>query len=220
MAGVFRSLRIFKPKKRSFFASLRSSFLTGVLVLTPLVAVVSIVIWIGILLMKARNLVPNALSPKALFSIEDPLLSKILEFFQISLIWIFVFFLVCAVGLVSRHYLGHKLLEIIGRILIRVPVLRTVYTTLDQLLKTFAADRSKNFRKVVEIEYPRKGITTLALVTGERANTKQVTVFVPTTPNPTSGFYLKLSSDEVKDVNMTVEDALKEILSMGLVHRD
>jgi uncharacterized membrane protein len=107
----------------------------------------------------------------------------------------------------------------------RVPVLRTVYTTLEQLIQTFATGQTKNFRRVVQVEYPRAGLYTLAFVTGER-NThpitgrsgKFVTIYVPTTPNPTSGFYLTASVEEIKDVDISVEQALKEIISMGIVH--
>ena len=97
--------------------------------------------------------------------------------------------------------------------------MRTVYSSLEQLTATFAtnAGSSKNFRRVVQIEYPRKGIYSLALVTGEKSG--MLRVFIPTTPNPTSGFYLFIPSEDAKSVDLTVEDAIKEIISMGIIQK-
>jgi uncharacterized membrane protein len=123
--------------------------------------------------------------------------------------------------------LGKRLLKAVAGFVSRVPVLNTVYSTLEQLVETFASGQRKNFRRVVIVEYPRKGICTLAFVTGERETnpmtglkTKMLNVYVPTTPNPTSGFYLTLPADEVKEAQMSVEEALKEIISMGIVHKN
>jgi uncharacterized membrane protein len=183
--------------KTRFTASLRNNVIAGVLVLVPIGAVVWIVLWLWDLMVRVAKYLPSGPVPK-------PFLFGLI----IGIIW--------AVGLVSRNYFGERVLGMLAHLLARVPVLSTVYSTLEKLLRAFASGGAKNFSRVVQIEYPRKGLYTLAFVTGERG--RQLTIYVPTTPNPTSGFYLFVDADEVKNVDLSVEDALKEIISMGIVH--
>ncbi len=198
--------------------SFRSNLITGVLVLAPIGAVLFIVVWIWNLLMSVSQLIPYGLRPRVFFGLRDPLAVGFIDFMITLGVLFLILLLVWGVGLISRYYLGKRILESISHFVARVPVLSTVYSTLEQLLKTFTAGGSKNFRRVVQVEYPRKGLYTLAFVTGERD--KFLKIYVPTTPNPTSGFYLTVAADEVKDVGISVEDALKEIISMGIVHKD
>lgn len=198
--------------------SFRNNVITGVLVLAPIGAVLGIVVWIWNLLTSLTMLIPAELSPKALLGIGHPIASRAIDFLMTIVMLIVVLTFVWSAGLISRNYLGARIIEGIRGFVGRVPVLRAVYSTLEQLLQTFASGQSKNFRRVVQIEYPRKGLYTLAFVTGERD--RFLSIYVPTTPNPTSGFYLTVAADEVKDVGLSVEDALKEIISMGLIHKD
>lgn len=195
----------------------RSNLITGVLVLAPIGAVLGIVVWFWNQLIGLSHVVPYEYSPKVLLGIHSGIAAHLVDFvftlvvFGIIIVWVW------GVGAISSHYLGQRIFVWISQAVSRVPVLSTVYSTLEQLLKTFASGQAKNFRRVVEVEYPRKGIYTLAFVTGEREG--HLTIYVPTTPNPTSGFYLIVPSTDVKDAGKTVEEALKEIISMGIVHK-
>lgn len=198
--------------------SIRGNIVTGVLVLAPLGAVLVIVVWFWNLVMGLARIVPIEYGPKALLGLEHPFAVRGFDFVVTVAMLFLILVLVWAVGLISRNYLGKRFFRALSHSVARVPVLRTVYSTLEQLLSTFASGQTKNFRRVVQIEYPRKGLYTLAFVTGERD--QMLTIYVPTTPNPTSGFYLLVSPDEVKNMGLSVEDALKEIISMGIVHKD
>ncbi len=211
----------------SIFGFLRKNTITGILVMAPFGAVLGIMLWFWEKISNLPNLIPQQFHPHELLQLESPIIIKAYEFGFSLLVLFVVILLVSAVGLVSRNYLGKRLFKAIAAFVSRVPVLNTVYSTLEQLLDTFAKGQTKNFRRVVVIEYPRKGIFTLAFVTGEREShpvtgekQKMVNVFVPTTPNPTSGFYLTLQADEVKEAKTSVEEALKEIISMGIVHKN
>ncbi|MEW6055405.1 MAG: DUF502 domain-containing protein [Bdellovibrionota bacterium] len=207
--------------------SLRDNIITGALVLTPIGAVLWIVVWLWGFLMNLSGLLPQALHPKEFLDVYDPLVVKMIDVLVTLVSSIAILGFVWFIGLISRNYIGQHLISIISGFFSKVPVLSTVYSTLEQLLKTFGSGQSKNFRRVVQIEYPRKGLYTLAFVTGERdehpitgKEGKYLTIYVPTTPNPTSGFYLSVSSEEVHDVGLSVEQALKEIISMGIVRKD
>ncbi len=204
--------------------SLRKNILAGLFVLAPLGAVLWILLWLWDWINNLADLIPDALHPVVLFGIENPIGQTTLSFGFTLIIFLVLLFLVWLIGLISRNYFGKRLLKAISKGISRIPVLRTVYSTLEQLLQTFAAGQGNNFRRVVYLEYPRKGIFTLAFVTGDRDThpiTKEkgkfYTIYVPTTPNPTSGFYLTISADEVRESSRSVEEALKEIISMGMV---
>ncbi len=127
---------------------------------------------------------------------------------------------VSLLGWASQRYLGRKLLEVLTEVIQRIPVLRSVYSALDQMLRALGSDGGKQFSRVVYLEYPRAGLWTLGFVTGS-AKPKSLPegmlhVFVPTTPNPTGGFYLLVPESQVRESHMGVEDAFRTILSLGL----
>lgn len=204
----------------------RSNFITGALVLIPFAAVVWILFSLWTWIMGLSNLVPTALHPRAWLQLGSPIANEAIDFLVTILVLAILVGIIWFAGVVSRHYLGKQILEAFEKFLSRVPVLSTVYSTLRQLLDTFGSAKAKNFRRVVMVEYPRKGLQTLAFVTGEREINsitgeagKFLTIYVPTTPNPTSGFYLSVAASEVRESKLTVEEALKEIISMGIVHK-
>ena len=138
---------------------------------------------------------------------------------------IFTFFVILIAGVIVRHFFGHELVRVGERLLLRVPVARTIYGGVKQLFEAVLQTGGTNFNRVVLVEYPRKGLWALAFTTGiARGPVNQavpdqrlVNCFVPTTPNPTSGFYLLVSEDELTEVDISVEDAFKVIMSAGLV---
>lgn len=207
-----------KPKKK-LSAMFRDNFIAGVLVLAPFGVVIWILTRLWALLFQLNDIVPVAINPRVYLVTENPFLESLIDVVMTALVLAVLFAIIYTVGLISRNYLGKRLIQAFRSFVGRLPVLKTVYSTLEQLIQTFTSDKSKNFRRVVEVDYPRKGMRTLALVTGEREK-GILTIFVPTTPNPTAGFYLKVSEDEVTNLDMSVEDALKEIISMGLVYKN
>lgn len=210
-----------KRRRESLFQNLikwsRNNLITGILVLAPFGAVFWIVIWFWNVIMGLVNLFPAQMHPTVFLGITNPWAVSAIDFFTTLIVFGITLLAVCLVGVISRNYLGRRVIQRFSRMIVRVPVVRTVYSTLQQLTETFGSAGSKNFRRVVRIEYPRKGLFTLAFVTGEREGL--LTVYVPTTPNPTSGFYLLVAPSEVIEQPISVEDALKEIISMGIVQK-
>ncbi|MBY0470071.1 DUF502 domain-containing protein [bacterium] len=127
-------------------------------------------------------------------------------------------------GWISKQFLGKKILEIAGDIVQRIPVVRSIYSALDQLLRTLAAGGGQQFSRVVYVEYPRKGTWALAFVTGpvksKALPSGMLNLYVPTTPNPTSGFHLIVPETEVKESGLRVEEAFRTILSLGIAQGD
>jgi uncharacterized membrane protein len=138
---------------------------------------------------------------------------------------LFTLLVILLFGVIARHLFGWEFVRMTERALARVPVARNIYTAVKQLFEAiFRSETHDAFRRVVVIEYPRKGIWAIAFTTGPAAPILQdgatdtlVNVFLPTTPNPTSGFYLLVPEADITDVDLSVEDAFKVIMSAGLV---
>ncbi|HHY92469.1 MAG TPA: DUF502 domain-containing protein [Firmicutes bacterium] len=126
--------------------------------------------------------------------------------------------LILGAGVLATNYLGRRLLSWGERLFTRLPLVRSVYQTLKQVVQALLSDQEKAFRQVVLVEYPRKGVYSLAFLTGSaEAESGMVAAFVPTTPNPTSGFLLFVPEEEVKFLDMSVEDGLKLVVSGGVI---
>ena len=142
---------------------------------------------------------------------------------------LFTFFVIIVFGVIVRHFFGHEFVRVWETLLSRVPVARSIYAAVKQLLEAIVAGgagpASSRFNKVVLVEYPRRGLWALAFTTGPSRgpiaevfrDQAMVNCFVPTTPNPTSGFYLVVPADDLREVDLSVEDAFKVIMSAGLV---
>ena len=203
-------------------ALLRKNFVAGVFVSAP----VAICVWILVAVFRALwgmiDLVPTELQPSHFIS--DPslkvLFDLILTLFATTLLALAVSF----VGWASKRFLGRKILEVLAAIIKQIPVVRGVYSALTQLLETMAAGGGQQFSRVVYVEYPRRECWALAFVTGPArgpsAPVGHLNVYVPTTPNPTSGFHLIVPEKDVRESHMSVEDAFKTILSLGMAQPD
>ena len=197
-----------KPiKKRSILVKFRNYFFTGVVVLIPIgITLYFTLFLIGI----SSKFLPKEINPNHYLPYDIPGVEIIISVFLITLI-----------GWLSLSFIGRKLLEILNNILKRIPILRTIYSALSQMTETFTKDESGR-KNVVLIEYPRKGMWAVGFATKDNtgeisAKTKKnlVNVFVPTTPNPTSGFLLMFPKEEVIYLDMTFEEASKFIVSAG-----
>jgi uncharacterized membrane protein len=132
--------------------------------------------------------------------------------------FIFTVGLILGTGMLATNYLGRRLLAWGDRLFIRLPLVRSVYQTLKQLVHAVFSEKQKAFQRVVLVEYPRKGVYSLAFLTRDVEEAgEMVMAFVPTTPNPTSGFLLLIPKKEVKYLDMSVEDGLKLIVSGGVI---
>lgn len=195
--------------------ALRRYFVAGILLFAP----IGITIWATAWIIRTLDdlLLPYAL--RLLFpGIDDPP-----RLFLVGAV--FTLLVIILLGVVARHLFGAELVRIWEGLLARVPIARNIYGGVKQLVEAMIrADRGERFNRVVLIEYPRKGVFALAFTTGPARGAVQaalqqnmVNCFVPTTPNPTSGFYLLIPEEEVRPVDLTVEEAFKIVMSAGLV---
>jgi len=196
-----------KEKKRSFFSRLRNYFIAGIVVLIPIGITVYLTFFIVSI---SSKILPKEINPNHYLPYNIPGLEIVISLFLITLI-----------GWLSLSFLGKKLLDMFNNILKKIPILRTIYSAIGQMTQTFTKNES-NKKNVVLIEYPRKGSWAVGFATkdntGEiksKINKNLVNVFVPTTPNPTSGFLLMFPKDEVIYLDMTFEEASKFIVSAG-----
>ena len=194
-------------KKKSLTLILRNYFITGVFVLIPIgftLYLTKFIIGISSKIIP-QNINPNSYLPYAIPGIE---------------ILISVFFITIVGGL-SLSFLGKRILKLIDDLFKRIPFLRTIYSAIGQMTESFS-NKDNNKKSVVLVEYPRKGVWAVGFATKEnkgemalKTNQKLINVFVPTTPNPTSGFLLMFPIDDVIYLNMNLEEASKFIVSAG-----
>jgi uncharacterized membrane protein len=193
--------------------ALRRYLIAGLLIWVPLgITVFVIRVMVG-LMDQTILLIPPQWRPEALLGFNIPGLGVVL-----------VLVIVLLTGMIVANILGRKLVGLWDAILSRIPLVRTIHSAVKQVMETILNSGSKSFRKVMLIEYPRKGVWTLAFQTGEvageirdKTGVPVVTVFVPTTPNPTSGFVIIVPKEELIELDMPVEEGLKLIMSLGVV---
>jgi len=194
-------------KKRSVIAKLRNNFIAGVVVLIP----IGITVYLTLFIVKiSSKILPKELNPNHYLPYNIPGVEIIISIILITFI-----------GWLSLSFIGKKLLEIFNNILKKIPILRTIYSAFEQMLDMFTKTDSKK-KNVVLVEYPRKGSWAVGFATRENKSeisnkSKQnlVNVFVPTTPNPTSGFLLMFPKEEVIYLDMSFEEASRFIVSAG-----
>ena len=196
-----------KRKKKSILLRFRNYFITGIVVLIP----IGITVYFTLFLVSiSSKILPNEINPNHYLPYDIPGLEILISILLITFI-----------GWLSLSFLGKRLLDIFENILKKIPILRTIYSAIGQMTDTFtSSDKQKN--NVVLVEYPRKGSWAVGFATKDNAgeisrktNMKLVNVFVPTTPNPTSGFLLMFPKDEIVYLDMTFEEASKFIVSAG-----
>jgi len=191
----------------------RRNFLAGLLAVLPLVITIWIIHWLVDLLESGMQLLPVFLRPEHLLPFYIPGLGAL-----ITLVMIVV------LGMVVSNVVTQRVTRYANRVLLRIPVFRGVYVAVKRLVEAILLPQHENFRRVVLLEYPRKGVYAIGLVTGvtegevqERTAARVMNVFVPTTPNPTSGYYVLVPEDDIIPLSMTVEEAFKLVMSGGIV---
>jgi len=205
------------PHKSGFFARLRSSFLTGIVVILPIAMTIWLVwTFVGWVDGFVLPLIPSTIQPEKYIGINLRGVGMI----------IFLIFTIL-VGWIAKGLMGRSLLRFAENLVSRMPVVRSIYSGVKQIAETVFAQTERSFEKACLIEYPRRGIWAIGFIStnakGEVAYTAATTsplmsVFVPTTPNPTSGFLLFFPKDDIIELDMSVEDAAKLVISAGLVY--
>jgi len=196
-----------KSKRKALSLTLRNYFITGVVVLIP----IGFTLYLSkILIGISSNLIPKNLNPNHYLPFDIPGVEILISILLITI-----------VGGLSLSFFGRRILKLIDDLFKRIPFLRTVYSAIVQMTETFSK-KDDNKKSVVLVEYPRKGVWAVGFATkentgemAEKTNKKLINVFVPTTPNPTSGFLLMFPIEDVIYLNMTFEEASKFIVSAG-----
>ena len=194
--------------KVSIISKLRNYFITGVLVLIP----IGVTVYLTLFFIKIfSKILPQEINPNHYLPYSIPGLEIIISIIVITVI-----------GWLSLSFLGKKLVKLVNDIFKKIPFLRTVYSAIGQMTQSFAQSRKSKKKSVVLVEYPRKGSWAVGFATQEntgeiasKTNKDLVNVFVPTTPNPTSGFLIMFPKDEIIYLDMSFEDASKFIVSAG-----
>ena len=196
-----------QKKRKSVLTSLRNYFITGIVILIP----IGITIYLTLFLIEiSSKILPNEINPNHYLPYDIPGLEILISIILITLI-----------GWISLSFIGKKLLSAFNNLLKKIPILRTIYSAILQMTETFTKDE-KQKKNVVLVEYPRKGIWAVGFATKKNSTqmstkTKKelINVFVPTTPNPTSGFLLMIPQEDIIYLDLNFEEASKFIVSAG-----
>jgi uncharacterized membrane protein len=201
-----------KNIKKSIFAKIRNNFIAGIVVLIP----IGITLYLTLFLIRiSRKIIPNELNPDKYLPFDIP-------GFEILIALIIITF----IGWFSLSFLGKKFFEYFNNILKKIPILRTIYAAIGQMTESFAKTNNKQ-KSVVLLEYPRKGVWAVGFATKEneglikdKIKDEIINVFVPTTPNPTSGFLLMVPKKDLIYLDISFEQASKFIVSAGTTNID
>lgn len=196
-----------KTTKKTPIRLVRNKFLTGILTLLPIYVTYQLLRFI-------IGIAPDIPYLKTIpFFSNNEVLASIIEFIVALLVIIFI-------GLVVSNVVGKRLFAFFESIMEKLPLINTIYTSSRQIMQTLTMPGKGNFKQVVLIEYPRKGLWTLAFVTAyskSQSGEQYVHVFLPTTPNPTSGFMLFVKEKDVRPSGLSIEEGLKTLISGGMI---
>jgi uncharacterized membrane protein len=193
--------------------ALRKWLLAGLLVIVPVAITVAVLRWIIDTLDQTLQILPEAWQPDRLLGVHIPGFGVLLTLA-----------ILLVVGAIASNFVGKKLVNIGDRIVARIPVVRGIYSSVKQVSDTLFSESGNAFRKAVLVQWPRTDVWTIGFVTGTPGGDvtnylvgEYVSVYVPTTPNPTGGYFVMLRRSDCVDLKMSVDDALKYVISMGVV---
>lgn len=192
---------------------MKKYFVTGLLIWIPLVITLMVLAWIVNTLDQILLIAPAAVRPDALLGFHLPGVGVLVTLL-----------LILITGLAAANFVGQRLVGFWESLLSRIPVVKSIYYSVKQVSDTLFSSSGQAFRKALLVQYPREGAWTIAFLTGQpggdaanHLHGDYVSVYVPTTPNPTSGFFLMMPREDVIELDMSVDEALKYIISMGVV---
>jgi len=210
--------------KKSFFAGWRASFFTGLLIVLPGVITLAVVKWFfGTV---------SSLTDSLLFFLPQIVTHENkgagpIHWYWSLLAFVFAVLFISIVGVLARYYFGKRLIALADGMMLRVPVLNKIYSTIKQVDEAFTSGKKSSFKTVVLVEYPREGIYSVGFITSERADEverktgkKCVCIFIPTTPIPTGGFLIIVPEENVIKLDMNVADGFKYIISVGAISQE
>ena len=206
---------------------MKKTFVTGLVILLPLAVTVIIILFIvNFLTNPFIGLVESVFGKFSLFDFNFGVVkgSKVLHIVAQISVLVLLFLFTLLLGFLGRWFLVHSLIKLGDSILHRIPVVNKVYKTSQEVIKTLFSDKSESFKQVVLAPFPSEASYSLGLITrdsprlSEELNHDLVSVFLPTTPNPTSGYLLMFKRSELVYIDMSVEDAVKFIISCGVIH--
>ena len=193
--------------------AIRRYFIAGLLVWLPIWVTLLVIRFIVDIMDQSLSLLPHSYQPATLIGYPIP-----------GLGFVITVLLVLLTGMVATNFLGRRLVMFWDAILARIPLVRSIHAGVRQVLHTVFSSSGRSFRRVLLVEYPRKGVWTIAFLTNEgfkaaeeKSGRKMLTVFIPTTPNPTSGFLVFIPEDDVIELDISVDKALKVVISLGTV---
>ncbi len=194
-------------------SELRRYFISGLLVWLPMIITVMIIKFLVDILSKSLLLLPAPMQPDYLLGFHVPGIGVVLTL-------LVIFF----TGVVAANFMGRKLVALGDRLMSRIPLVRTIYTSVKQVTETMFKPGGQSFRKVLLVEFPCQGVYSIAFQTAEvnksieaMQGESMVSYFIPTTPNPTSGFLMMAPKSRVRELDMSVDQALKLVISLGVV---
>jgi uncharacterized membrane protein len=200
---------------------LKNDLIAGLLVVIPLATTIWLATTVSRFVLAFLTSIPKQFNP---FNTLNPLLQELIN---LGLGLLVPLLGILLIGLMARNIVGRWLLEFGEGTLLRIPLAGSVYKTLKQLLETFLQGNTNRFRRVVLLEYPREGLYALGFVTGTIGSAVQsgfpetmLSVFIPTAPNPTTGWYAVVPESSVRDIELSVEEAFRTIISAGIVSPD
>ncbi len=198
---------------------LKAKFITGILVITPAFLSIFIIIFIF-------NKIDAILSPFIIKLFKNYLFKIELPHIVITLLSLtLLFFVIILVGVIAENFIGKKILNIIDRLLASTPLVKGIYIALKQLFDAFRLTNSQKFNKVIFVEYPKEGLWVIGFTTAPLCENlsnylkekDMINVFIPTTPNPTSGYLVVVNKEKVIETNLTIEEAVKYVVSGGVI---
>jgi uncharacterized membrane protein len=211
-------------KMKSQLAEWRTNFITGLAVLLPAVVSLIVLFWLLSRISDITDLLLFFL-PKS-WTHERGGEGPMYWYCSLAALLLGIF-LVAAMGRLARYYLGRKMIELLDELLCRVPLLNKIYSIVKQVNEAFSSSQKSAFKQVVLVEYPRPGLYSVAFITNDEVQEAQAKtgkrllgVFVPTTPNPTSGFLLIVPEEQITRLDMSVADGIKYVVSLGMIAPD
>ena len=187
--------------------------MAGLLVWVPLGITIYVILWLVGTLDQTLLLLPENLRPEAVFGFRIPGLGVVLSFA-----------ILLVTGVIAANFFGQRLIRTWEGILGRIPFVKSIYSSVKQVSDTVLSDQGTAFRKALLVEFPRPGCWTIAFLTGTPADSVSdhlrgdfVSIYVPTTPNPTGGYFVMVPREAIRELDMSVDEALKYIISMGVV---
>ena len=194
-------------------SSLRKWLFAGLLVLVPLIITVGVLNWVVQTLDLTLNILPAAWQPEMLLGFYIPGIGVV-----------FALLVVLLIGALTSNFIGNKLMGWWDGLLNRIPVVRSIYSAVKQVSDTLFSEKGNAFRKALMIQWPREGTWTVAFLTGapganvaKHLDGEHLCVYVPTTPNPTSGYMMMVKASDCIELDMSVDEALTYVISMGVI---